>query len=215
MTKSKRIQPARIKYGNRIAVRAAFTLITLVMAACAATTLTNSWKSPDYKGQGLKKLLVVGVSKEGAVRRIFEDGFVEQIKAAGVDAVASYTLIPGDGQATEAQLTQAVKEAGADGTLITRLVRVDVQAQAFYPAMGVGYHRAYAGAWAGGYGGYYDAPVMSQTDTVVLETSLFGVDESKLLWSGTTQTFAPTSIKENLPGFAKVIIGALKKEKFI
>ena len=203
-----------IKYGHSLVVKAALTLITLAVAACAATSLTNSWKSPDYKGPALKKLLVVGVSNQPVVRRTFEDGFVEQIKAAGVDAVASYTLIPEDGQATEARLTQAVKEAGADGTLITRLVRVDVATHyspAFYPPMGMGYYGGYAGAW----GGYYDPPVMSQTDTVVVETSLFGVNESKLLWSGTTQTFAPSGIKENMPGFAKVIIGALKKDKFI
>jgi hypothetical protein len=212
MTTGKPTQYATIERGSRFAVRAALALITLVVAACAATTLTNSWKSPDYKGPALKKLLVVGVSKQSVTRRTFEDGFVEQLKAAGVDAVASYTLIPQDGQATEAELTKAVKDAGADGTLITHLVRIDKTIQYTPTApIGMGYYGGYAGAW----GGYYDPAMVSQTDTVVVETSLFGVDESQLLWSGTSQTFAPTSMKENLPGFAKVIIGALKKEKLI
>ena len=212
MTTGKPTQYATIKHGNRFAVRGVLTLITLVVAACAATTLTNSWKSPDYKGPALKKLLVVGVSKQSVTRRTFEDGFVGQLKAAGVEAVASYTLIPQDGQATEAELTKAVKDAGADGTLITRLVRIDKTVQ-YTPAapVGMGYYGGYAGAW----GAYYDPAMVTQTDTVVVETSLFGVDESKLLWSGTSQTFAPTSMKENLPGFAKVIIDALKKEKLI
>jgi hypothetical protein len=75
----------------------------------------------------------------------------------------------------------------------------------------MGMYGGYSGAWAG----YYDTPVVSQTDTVVLETTLYSANESKLLWSGTTSTFAPTSIKDNMQGFAKVIIGALKKDKFI
>ena len=55
----------------------------------------------------------------------------------------------------------------------------------------------------------------TQTDTLVLETTLYGVDDSRLLWSGTTQTFAPTNIKQEMQGFAKVIIGALQKHKLI
>ena len=196
---------------SRIAARAACILIALLMTACASTTLKHSWQSRDYNGPPLKKLLVVGISKQSTVRRTFEDGFVEQLKAGGVGAVASYTLIPDDSQATEAQLTQAVKDAGADGALITRLVRVDVTTQAFYPPVGMGYYGAYAGAW----GGAYNAPTVSESDTVVLETTLSGIDESKLLWSGTTETFAPSSVNDNLPGFAKVIIGALKKGKLI
>jgi hypothetical protein len=62
------------KYGYSFAVKAALTLIALALAACAATSLTNSWKSPDYKGPALKKLLVVGVSNQPVVRRTFEDG---------------------------------------------------------------------------------------------------------------------------------------------
>ena len=57
--------------------------------------------------------------------------------------------------------------------------------------------------------------MVTQTDTIVLETNLYGVDESHLLWSGTTETFAPTNLKQEMPGFAKIIMGELKKHKFI
>ena len=107
-----------------------------------------------------------------------------------------------------------MKEAGVNGVLITRFVRVDVSTQVtpgYSPMMGMGYYGGYAGA----YGGFYDPPMVTQTDTLVLETNLYGVDESHLLWSGTTQTFAPTNIKQEMQGFAKVIIEALQKHKLI
>jgi hypothetical protein len=202
------------EHSRRIVGQAALTSMTLLLVACASTTLSNSWTSPDYKGPPLKKLMVVGVSNQPALRRTFEDEFVKDLKAVGVDAVASYTFIPQDGQAEEARVQQAVKDAGADGVLITRFVRVDVNTQvtpAYPPAMGMGFYGGYAGA----YGGFYDPPMVTQTDTLVLETNLYGVDESHLLWSGTTQTFAPTNIKQEMQGFAKVIIGALQKHKLI
>ena len=202
------------KHCHPVVIKGVLSFVALALVACAATQLTNSWTSPDYKGPPLKKVLVVGVSKQPALRRTFEDQFVKELKAVGVDAIPSYTFIPDDGPAEEARVNQAVKDAGADGVLITRLVRVDVNTQVtpVYPStMGMGYYGGYAGA----YGGYYDPGMVTQTDTIVLETNLYGVDETHLLWSGTTQTFAPTSLDQEMPGFAKIIIGALQKHKLI
>jgi hypothetical protein len=201
------------KQSHRNLAQAALASMAFLVAGCASTTLSNSWTTPDYKGPPLKKVMVVGVSNQPALRRTFEDEFVKDLKTAGVDAVASYNFIPQDGQAEEAQVTQAVKEAGVNGVLITRFVRVDVSTQVTQapPMMGMGWYGGYAGA----YGGFYDPPMVSQTDTLVLETNLYGVDESHLLWSGTTQTFAPTNLRQEMPGFAKVVIGALQKQKLI
>jgi len=196
------------------AARALLGTIALLLAACASTSLTNSWTDATYKGPPLKKVMVMGVSNQPALRRTFEDEFVKDLKASGVDAVASYQFIPEDGKAEEAKVKEAVKQAGADGVLITRLVRVDVNTQvtpANPPTMGMGFYGGYTGAW----GGFYDPPVVTQTDTLVLETNLYGVDASRLLWSGTTDTFAPTNMKQEMPDFAKLIIGQLKGHKLI
>jgi len=69
-------------------------LVLLTVVGCQSTTLKNSWRDPDYKGPPLKKIMVVGVSKQAATRRIYEDQFVAQLKAAGVDGVQSYLFIP-------------------------------------------------------------------------------------------------------------------------
>jgi hypothetical protein len=198
---------------RRIA-QAVLPSIALLLAACASTTLSNSWVNPEYKGPPLKKVMVVGVSSQPALRRTFEDEIVKELKAVGVEGVASYNFIPEDGKAEEARVSAAVKEAGVQGVLITRFVRVDVNTQvtpAYPPMWGMGYYGGYAGAW----GGYYDPPMVTQTDTLILDTSLYGVDESHLLWSGTTQTFAPSNLRQEMPGFAKVVIGALQKHKLI
>jgi hypothetical protein len=174
--------------------------------------LKNSWRDPDYKGPPLKKIMVVGVSNQAVTRRTYEDQFVAQLKAAGVDGVQSYLFMPQDGKAEEGMVKEAVQKAGADGALVTRLVRVDVNTQVTpaYPA-GAGFYGGYAGAW----GGYYEPAMVTTTDTLVLDTSLYGVNDSVLLWSATTQTFAPSDLKKDIDGFAKVIIDALKKQKLI
>jgi hypothetical protein len=54
-----------------------------------------------------------------------------------------------------------------------------------------------------------------QYDVVTAETSLYDIDAQRLLWSGTTETFAPTNVKKETPGFAKIIIEALKRQHLI
>ena len=188
------------------------SLILLTLVGCQSTTLKNSWRDPDYKGPPLKKIMVVGISKQAVNRRIFEDQFVAQLKAAGVEGVQSYLFIPQDGKADEGTVKEAVQKAGADGVLVTRLVRVDVNTQVTpaYP-VGMGFYGGYAGAW----GGYYDPAMVTTTDTLVVETNLYGLNDSVLLWSATTQTFAPTDLKTDIDAFAKVIIEQLKKQKLI
>jgi hypothetical protein len=101
-----------------------------------------------------------------------------------------------------------VKDAGAEGVLITRLVGRHAGAQINPLA---GYYDGYA--WAYG----YDPAMVSETTTVVLKTTLYGVDPAHLLWSGTTETFEPkpTSIEQQMPEFAKIIIKTLEKHKLI
>ena len=128
--------------------------VALGLAACAASTkIVNQWVSPDYTSARFNKIMVIGVSKQPSIRRTFEDEFVKQLKAAGVEAVPSYLYIPEDGQVDEGRLQEAVKRANADGVIITRLVRVEKKTEVspgFYqpaPAFSYGFYGGYSAAW--------------------------------------------------------------------
>ena len=135
--------------------------------------------------------MVVGVSSQPGTRRIFEDEFSAALKAAGVTAVPSYTVIPQDGQVEQSVLEQAVRDLGADGVLITRLVSREQKTQVtpgFYePVPTMGMYGWYSSAWMG----YYEPPTVYQYDVVTADTSVYSVNAGKLLWSGTTETFVP------------------------
>jgi len=186
-------------------------LVILAILGCATTTLTKSWRNPDYVGRPLNKLLVVGVTTDSDLRRSFEDQFVKELRAAGVEAVPSYVVLPEAGQAERAVLVQAISEAGTDGALITRLIRIDTETEVAPVFLSAGgFYGGYAAAWVG----YYNVPV-SHTDTVVLESDLYGLNEPELLSSMTTQTVVATDIHKYLHPFAQLIIGQLKEQKLI
>ena len=205
------MKSATVRYGVTVVILAAGLL-----AACASTSLVNQWKSPDYSGGPMRKVIVVGVAKQPSVRRVFEDEFVAKLKASGVEAIPSYSQIGEDGQADPAVLEQAVSKLGADGVLVTRLVKRDTETQVtgggyYGPVAPMGLHGWYSSAWTG----YYEPATVYQYDVVTLETSLYSPQQSKLVWSGTTETFAPADVKKETSGFADLIIGTLRKQGVI
>jgi len=194
---------------------AAAALTALLLGGCASTSLVNQWKAPDYTGGPMRKVLVVGVTKQPSLRRVFEDEFAARLEAAGVNAVPSYTVIKEDGQADEAVLESAVQGLGADGVLVTRLVNKEQVTQIspgfYHPAPALGFYGWYSSAWMG----YYEPPTVYQYDVVTAETSLYSPPQSTLVWSGTTETFSPKDVKKETTEFAEIIIGALRKEGII
>ena len=72
-------------------VWAAVALAALV-SGCETTTLRSAWFDTEFTGPPMRKIVVLGGGISSTDSRVFEDQFVEKLRAAGVDAVAGYTL---------------------------------------------------------------------------------------------------------------------------
>lgn len=193
-------------------------VLLLLGAGCASTTLTSVWRDPTYAGGPLKTVLVMGISEETGIRRIFEDEFSAKLRSIGVVAIPSYTLIPQDGPAERAALDAAIATAGAQGVLVTRLLRIERRtnyAPGYVSAVpAVGYYRNFHGyynsAWV-----RYAPPQAYDYDVVALETNLWSPRQGELVWSGITESFAPSNVRQATREFADVIIKALREQKLI
>jgi hypothetical protein len=201
--------------GTSRALSATLGLALLLLGACASTHLVNTWRDAQYAGPPFTRILVIGVTKQSGIRRTFEDIFAQQLRAHRVEAVQSYTLIPEDGEVPRERLAQAVEQSGADGVLVSRLVRVDRQTQ-IYPGTYagppfMGFYGFYSSAWIG----FYDPPQVYTYDVVTSETSLFEAKSNRLIWSGTTETFSPRDVRKDAQELASVIIEGLAQQGLI
>lgn len=195
-----------------------FAVAAVMLAtACAQTSVKNSWKSPEDTGPALRRIMVVGITSRADVRRTFEDAFVAELKAAGIEAVPSYASEPELGPESKEKLRTAVKASAVDGVLVTRLVRREQQTQVVQstPApvgfAGMGLYGGYPRMW----GGYYDPGTVVTAEVVTAEVNVFRVATEKLAWAGSTETFAPSDIVKSTKDFAQVVIAALSKDKLL
>jgi hypothetical protein len=66
------------------------------------------------------------MASAAANRIILEDNFVRQLKAKGVEAVASYKILPPDGTINKELVREAIEGKGFDSVIIGRLIGIDV-----------------------------------------------------------------------------------------
>ena len=188
----------------------AVLVLSLAAAGCASTHVVHEWRNPELATlPRFKKIMVFEVNQQPGIRRSFEDQFVLRLKAAGVDAVPSYRFITEDGPVEEQRRREAFAQAGADATLVTRLVRV----QQMYPVSPYYYYppapRFYRGPWYGYYG-----PPASPYEVYVSETSLYDTARNELVWSGTVEA-SPTEVSEDIARYVNVVIEALQKQNLL
>ncbi|MFL6580459.1 MAG: hypothetical protein ACJ8G2_06935 [Burkholderiales bacterium] len=195
------------------------TLLSL-LSSCATTDLTNNWKNPEYSGEPASKVLVVGIADHAGVRRVFEDTLAQALTKRGVQAVASYSMIPTRGKISEEELVKAVERTGANGVLITRLVRRETETIQATESMGMapaayGMRTRYYGYYDAAWSGHYE-PAMTQTiEYVIAETALFRPEVQQPVWSGTTRSQRMGDVRKATEDFAEVMIDAMKKDSVI
>jgi len=202
---------------RRIAVAC---LGVLLLASCASTTLQSAWFDSSYNGPPFKRIIVVGVTGSFTDRRVFDDTFAQVLNAAGVQGLPGYQFIDNAPSANEAAFNEGVTRSGADGVLLVRLLGVDTKTQVsttMVPAMYGGPFAGLFGAPIGPYGPYgpwgpawYAVPDYQQYQVANVEATLFDTKTHRPIWSATTQTFNPTSVAAETPGYAKLVIDQLR-----
>lgn len=202
----------------RSALAAALLGAAALVAGCATkpvTTLEMSWVSPQLPPAPFKKLLIITVAGEEMVQIAFQDQMAAQLKARGVNAVASHRYFSRYTEAEKARFRQSIEGSDADFVLIARVVNTDLssredQRMTFGDATGI--YTAYER--------YASVAISSgeySVKTVTTEASIFAVQGEKLIWSARARTTnANATTAENFaPQYIAAILEAMKKDKVL
>lgn len=163
--------------------------IAMLVAACATTQVKATWKDPSYQVHP-SKIMVIGMAKNPARRRIFEDEFVQQLNAHGTEAIASYTVLPDKQEGDHAVIAAKLAQVRADTVLITRLVskktvQVYVPGTIYYPPP---YYRTWPDYYGFGYQAMYTPGYIAEDEYAVIETNLYEAANNKLIWTASSES---------------------------
>ena len=152
-----------------------FTVFVAVLfVACSNTKLTDTQVNENLRGKSVSGVLVIMVTDDNELRKPFEDGFVAQLQATGVDAVSSSDVIaiPGDQKLEKDEILKAVNEFQNDAVLISHLVDVEKYEASNSPT-----------ASFGGIYDYYDYAYLMSSKLFDIEPCTLGmVLQEYLIW---------------------------------
>jgi hypothetical protein len=184
----------------------------------STTKMVTSWKDPTttISSSRIKKILFIALVKDDPYSEMMENHLVAASNGKGI---ASHTIISGRAttEKDKAALEQRIKSDQIDLVVIMRLKDVkeepryvaDTQTYGPYGGMGVGY-------W--GYYNYaapiYRTPGFYTSDKhFLVETNVYSVAQSKLLWSGVTDSVNPSYTTTSR--IAKAAVETMKREGFL
>jgi hypothetical protein len=183
--------------------------ITLAVNGCStAPPIVSEWRNPGQTSGSFRRLMIVGPGGDASVQRNFEDEFVAQLAAMGVDALPSYRYMPDTGETSENMFKRAAQEARADGLLLMRPVKVEQKTH--YPAIGPEISFGIFGSnAAAGWSGIPGSSGPTRYNEYTSETALYDVARNELVWTGTIkgkeQTNLQTSIKSHVQTVTKAL----------
>jgi hypothetical protein len=199
------------------------TIALLVLAGCGSTTkLTNVWSDPTLQTNSLKKLMVIGVAQQASTRRMFEDTFAAALQKQGVQAMASYTVIPEVRDSTG--MHAAIVQSGCDGVFVTRLIDQKT-VDTYYPPTSTYVGTPYYGGYYGGYYGYYSSSYAVMTspgytvenEVIHLETNLYRTADSKLVWAAMSESWLEQAADKSseIQPYVQLLVGGLAQSKVV
>ena len=186
--------------------------------SCTSTKITSVWMDSNKAGTAFNDILVIGIADEEHNRRLFEEQFVNQLKAAGIESEVSYTVLPQGTDINRETVTAAIEGKAIDAVIVTHLVGVEEET-VYRPSMD--YRPAY-GYYNGLYSYYphvhtyvHQPGYYTTHEIVKLETNLYEVASEELVWSAQSQSFAPESAKEVIDELVSLVIKDLQEKGLI
>ena len=187
-------------------------LVSAALVSCGPSTkIEKSWMEPgtSVSPGANNKTMVIALVKDETSRRVIEDQLVKRL---GGSSTSSYTMLPNG--STEDQLKQKLTEGSYTHVLLMRLADVEKETS-YVPGTTTAFYGGYGRYY--GYGaGMYGTPGYYTTDkNYFVETTVYGVNPDKLLWTATTKTVNPSKMEKTVNEIADAVSEKMKKDGFL
>lgn len=194
--------------------------MTVLLAACAIKPLVE-WRDSNFTGT-VDNILIIGVSDQPVVRRLFEDTFVKELASLGVSAKSSYQELTDEQISSKDTLEAAIRAQSMDSVLVTRIIGVEEIKTYTPPTYTHTYTPSNFNRYYRDYHSYFNHAVRVATpaywdkyDVLKLESNLYDSASQQLIWSVQSESFDPRSATQLIDDQITVAIKSLRKTGLI
>ena len=196
-------------------LRPTLTTVVVISLMAAATIsadvkFTSTFKSLDAGGTSFigKKVAALVISNDLGLRVPAEEALVRELTARGMQAVATYRLMPKEELGRAETAKPWFEKSGVEGIVVIRPVSAETrQAYTSGTWMSTNYN-SFWNYYGYGWGAVYVPGSARKETVVVVETTVYSVSRNQLLWAAVTESTNP----RNLQGFVEELTKQTVKE---
>ena len=194
--------------------------MTALLAACAARPLAE-WRDSQFSGT-VDNILIIGVSDQPVLRRLFEDTFVKELAALDVSAKSSYQVLTDEQISSKDALDTAIRSQSMDAVLVTRVIGVEEIDTYTPPTYSYTYTPSTFDRHYRDYHSYFNHAVQVTTPgywdkykVLKLESNLYDSASQQLIWSIQSESFDPRSAAQLIDDQITLAIKSLRNTGLI
>ena len=190
----------------------------MLLSSCTNTKITSVWMDSKKAGTSFNDILIIGIAEEEHNRRLFEEQFANQLRAAGVESEVSYVILPQGTDINRETVASAIQGKEIDAVIVTHLVAVEeetVYRQNMDYRPSYGYYNGLYSYYPHVHTYVHQPGYYTTHDVVKLETNLYEVASEDLVWSAQSRSFAPESAKEVIDDLVKLVIKDFQEKGLI
>jgi hypothetical protein len=194
----------------------------LAAAVVAGATLQATQFKSVYRAPGIestsfagKKVAALVIADDEAFRMSAEEALVRALAARGVQPVAAYRLIPREELRSKEQAKRWFEQAGAEGVVVLRPVRLERKTTEYAPQWTTGYYQSLWGYYGYGWTAAWSPGYTTKETIVVVETMVFSVPKDSLLWAAVSETANPKSMDAYMKALVNDAVKEMRKAGLI
>ncbi len=201
--------------------------VVLLLAGCAATTITSAWRDPNFSGP-IRHALILGVADDGGSSQVYESVFATSLANWGVKAVPGFSVLP-PGESSREMIDGKARALGVDSILVTKLVDVQREIQQYTdiqhtpglssrPYRHNPYRRypfsPYYDHWYNDYSHSFTSVRSYGVEYQILdlETNLYDFGTGKLVWSALTRTRTAAPLRTEIADLVQLLIQKMAED---
>jgi len=193
--------------------------LTVVMIALVAGAVVygakfrSVWKAPDVDRLNFagKKVAAVVITEDQDLQVSAEEELARQLTALGVQGVPSYRLVPREVIRDKAKVKEWFERSGTAGLVVLRVVSADKEVS-YTPDLWV--TSMYANPWdyyAYGWGTAIGGVNRREELVVTIETLVYSVPLSKLVWAGVSEKTNPKDAQKVVKDLVGAVVSEMRK----
>jgi hypothetical protein len=179
-------------------------LAALALHVARADEVAETYRDKGFNGT-VSSILVVGVTPDTNVRRMFENSMLRALRDAGVTGESSLARMGSTEPLTAAAVAAAAERAKADSVLVTRVLDVQTENPDASTTF-VEYFTAYAA----------DDPLpVVTTHTVRVRSDLYVLAGQRRVWGVESTAVDKQNLFGVIDGIASAVTAKLRKDRLI